>query len=205
MGGVRGDLAAQMTQHGNAAGVEAGGDHDSADGPGQFGDRALEALGHVVGVGAGPDDVIAARAEAHQIGGEFLGARYLLLDDLVEEASAYGEIGVPEIPVSRTGGSIGSAGVRRRIGVGELVREKYREAVRPADEGSVRTQVTDSLGEAVANRCVRPDRAIPVTDATLIFSRIVCHKGTSCTAECDLRDRNKGLTGGDIDHPVRFW
>ncbi|MGY3678467.1 hypothetical protein ACVWXU_002090 [Streptomyces sp. TE33382] len=190
---VRRDLAAHVPQHRHTAGVEPGGDHDGADRVAQIGDRALEALGQIVGVGARPDDVVAARTEADQLGGQLLGAGDLLLDYLVEEASAYGEIGVPEIPVR------GILRARRGVGDREPVRQQDREPVRPADKGPVGAGVSDSFGEAVANRRVRPD------DLWLIVSRIVCHKRISCTVECDLRDRNTGLTGGEIDHPVSFW
>ena len=142
MGGVHGDLAPQMLEHGDATGVEAGGDHDRADRLRQVGDRTLEALCHIVRVGAGTDDVVAARAEADQIRCQLLGAGDLVLDYLVEEFSAYGEVGVAE------------------VAVGPAVREEHREPVGPADKRPVRAGVADALGEAVPHRHVRPDHCL---------------------------------------------
>ncbi len=148
---VRGDLAPQVLQHRDAAGVEAGRHHDGADGGGEVGDRALEALRDLVGVGAGPDDVVAARAEGDQVRGEFLGPPELVVDDLVEQLPAHGEVGVGEVAFRLP------------------VREQYRETVRPTDEGSFGAGVADAFGEAVPHRHVRPDHRSVVT------LRIVCH------------------------------
>ncbi|CAM5494658.1 hypothetical protein SMICM304S_11357 [Streptomyces microflavus] len=96
---------------------------------------------------------------------------------------------------SRAGSRPGSS-PRRGPGAGG---EQNREPVRPADKGAVGAGVSDTFGETVPDRRVRPDGVL------LLGSRIVCHKHISCTVQCDLRDRNTGLTGGEIDHPVRFW
>lgn len=136
---VRGDLAAQMPQHGHATGVETGRDHDRADLGGEPGDRPLEALGDLVGVGAGPDDVVAARAERDQVRGQFDGLRKLVLDYLVEQFAAHGEVRVVE------------------VALGSSVREQDREPVGPTDERPVGAGVADALGEAVPHRNVRPD------------------------------------------------
>lgn len=138
---VRRDLAPQVAEQRDAPGVEARGHHDGADGRLQVGKGPLEAFGHLVGVRAGPDDVVAARAEAHQVGSELLGPGHLVLDDLVEELAPDSEVGVAEGPL------------------GPLICEQHREPVRPADERPVRAGVTDALRETVADRRVRPERA----------------------------------------------
>ncbi len=67
---VRGDLATQVLEHGHATGVEPGRHHDRAGHGRELGDGALEALGHLVRVGAGPEDVVAARAERDEVRGQ---------------------------------------------------------------------------------------------------------------------------------------
>ncbi|WOI45627.1 hypothetical protein R1Z03_24870 [Acidovorax sp. BLS4] len=71
----------------------------------------------LVGVGARPDDVVAARAEGDQVRGERHGLGELVRHDLVEEFAAHGEVRIAEVTL------------------GAPVREEDREAVRPADEG----------------------------------------------------------------------
>jgi hypothetical protein len=136
---VGGDLAAQVPEHRDATGVEAGGHEDGAGRGGQGRDRALEALGDLVGVGARADDVVAARAERHQVGRETDRLRDLVGHDLVEQLPAHGEVGVGE------------------VAFWPPVGEEHREPVGPADEGAVGPGVADALGEAVAHRHVRPD------------------------------------------------
>lgn len=148
---VGGDLAAQMLEQGHAPGVEAGGHHDGARGGGEPGDGLLEAFGHVVRVAAGTDEVVAARAERDQVGSEFNGLGDLLLHDLVEQFSSYGEVGVVEVAL------------RPPIG------EQYGEAVGPADERTVGAGIADALGEAVPHGHVRPDHW------SVVALRIVCH------------------------------
>ena len=72
-------------------------------------------------------------------GASSFGPRELVLDDLVEQFAAHGEVGVAE------------------VALGPPVREKHREPVGPADEGPVGAGVADALGEAVPHRHVRPD------------------------------------------------
>ena len=148
MSGVRGYLAAQMAQDGHAPGVEAGGDHDGGDSAHEVGDGAFETFGDIVGVGARPDDVVAAGTERHQVRGEFLRTWNLLGHDLVEEPAPYSEIGVPEIAVRRVDGFVAHR---------QLVGEQDRQPVRPADIPAFGTQIPHSLGETVTDRCVRPD------------------------------------------------
>ncbi|GAA3292487.1 hypothetical protein GCM10020295_11940 [Streptomyces cinereospinus] len=136
---VGGDLAAQVPQHGDAPGVEAGRHQHGSRGCGQRGDRPFEALRHVVRVGAEAQDVVAAGAEGDQVRREFGGPWHLLGHDLVEQPAAYGEIGVLE------------------VALGSAVREQYGEPVGPADERPAGAGVADALGEAVPHRHVRPD------------------------------------------------
>jgi hypothetical protein len=150
---VGGDLAAQVLEHGHATGVESGRHHDRAGHRGELDQGPLEALGHLVGVGAGPDDVVAPGAERDEVRGHGDGPRNLVRHDLVEELSAYGEIGVLE------------------VALGPAVGEQDGEPVGPADERPVGAGIPHALGEAVPHRYVRPDHCSAVT------LRIVCHSG----------------------------
>src|SRR5690606_9189855 len=84
----------------------------------------------VVDVGAGGDDVVAARADGDQVRPCLQCDRELLVDDLAQCLAANGEIGVRE--------------------AGVVLGEHLCEAVGPAAERAVRQFVVHTLGEAVA-------------------------------------------------------
>jgi hypothetical protein len=74
------------------------GEHEHV-GPGgrQAGQPGVEAGGEVVDVALQPDQVVAARAERHEVGTDPLDDGHLVVDDLVEELPADGEVGVAEV------------------------------------------------------------------------------------------------------------
>jgi hypothetical protein len=98
-------------------------------------DRAVVALGQRLRVEVATQHVVAAGREADQVGPHRDGQRHLLVDDVVEQPAADGQVGVAEV-----------------VGPGEP-REVIRDQVGPAPVGAaVRIGVVHSLGEAVAHR-----------------------------------------------------
>ena len=132
------DLAADAPEHRREVRVDPG-EHDDG--------RAVTAEAHHpilelprdgVGIASGPDDVVAARRERHQIGPQRERGLGLLRDDLGDELAAHREIGVGEIV--------------------DLPGEHLRHAVGPpaVTVGKARLRIADALGEGVADRDQAP-------------------------------------------------
>ena len=87
---------------------------------------------HEVGVGARPDDVVAARRDRDEVGLQRQRRLDLLVEDLLDELAAHGEIAVGEV--------VGALG------------EHLGDAIGPAAmaTGSARLRIADALGERVA-------------------------------------------------------
>ena len=137
---VAGDAAAQAAdQRVHPAQVEAGEDEHLRARGGDAGERGVEAASEVVGVAGDPDDVVAARAERHEVRAQALGHRDLVGDDLVEHLAAHRQVGVAEVGLVR-GKALG-------------------DAIGPATGRAVGAPVVEALGEAVTDRDERPPAA----------------------------------------------
>ena len=127
------DLAADAAEHRREADVDAGEDDDRRAVAGQPLDRVLEPRRDLVGVGAGPDDVVAARRDRDEVGLQRERRLELLVDDLLDELAAHREVRVGEVvDVLREhlGDAVGPAAVTAghgRLGVADALRERIAE------------------------------------------------------------------------------
>ncbi len=97
-------------------------------------ERDLQSARHIVWIGAGADDVVAARGDGDEVGAQLERRLDLLVDDLLQQAATDGEIGVGEILGARAqhlGDTVGPASVTA---------------------WTARFRVTDSLREGVPDR-----------------------------------------------------
>ena len=96
-------------------------------------DRVLEARRDLVGVGAGPDDVVAARRDRDEVGAQRERRLELLVDDLLDELAAHREVRVREVLGAlreHLRDAIGPAAVAARhgrLGVADALRERIAE------------------------------------------------------------------------------
>jgi hypothetical protein len=126
----RGRLPAQHPEHGERGWIEPGEHQDPAACAPQRGHALVEGGGQRVGIGARPQDVVAAGGQADQVGRHLDGPRDLLGGDLPQQLPAHRQIGVAQ------------SGLMGRHHVGE--------AVGPAAVAAVRQPVVQALGKAVA-------------------------------------------------------
>jgi D-alanyl-D-alanine carboxypeptidase (penicillin-binding protein 5/6) len=130
---VDGDLAAEPAEDGGELDVGAREEHHRGALGGQARDHAVEALGEPVGVGAGTEDVVAARGEGHEVGVQGQGGLDLLVRDLGEEPPADREVRVGEalhLVRQHLGHAVGPAAVAggaARLGVADALREGVAE------------------------------------------------------------------------------
>jgi hypothetical protein len=129
---VRGDPAPEQAYHREHARIEAGEDEHPAACRLQLGHGRLEQRGECVHVGPA-QDVVPARGQADQVGGQFDSPRQLLGDDLAEEFPPDGQVGVAE--------------------PGPLRGQDAGHPVGPPEEpAAAGNEVVEPLGEAVADR-----------------------------------------------------
>ncbi len=138
------DLAAERAEHRREGGVDAREEHDGRTGGGQSCDGILQLRRDVIGIGAGTDDVVAARGDRDQVRLEGDGRFDLVRDDLCDQLAADGEVRVGEVV--------------------DLLREHLCDAVRPAAMavGERGIGVADALGEGVADRDEPPPGVRPL-------------------------------------------
>ena len=95
---VRGRLAADQPHQRERAGIEAGEHHHLGPGPAQSRNGRIERLGERVGIGARPEQVVAACRDADQVGHHGNGERHLLGGDLPHQLAANREVRVAKLP-----------------------------------------------------------------------------------------------------------
>ena len=125
----RGRLAADHPDQREQAGVEPGEQQHPAARRAQPLDGVVERLGQDVGVGTRPEQVVAARGQADQVGPHGHGRGHLVLDHLGQHLAADGQVGVAQA---------------RRAG-----RHPLGGAVRPAPPAAVGPRIAHALAEAV--------------------------------------------------------
>ena len=123
------DLAPNPADDRERARVEPGQHQHLAAGLAQAGHRAVEHLGQQVRVRAGPQQVIAARRDADQLGCHRDGRGQLLIDDLAEQLAAHSQVRVAQLAAATV--------------------QVLGEAIRPAEVAARRARIVQPLGEAV--------------------------------------------------------
>ncbi len=127
------DLAAQPPEDGGELDVGAREEHHGRALGGEPGDHAVQALREAVGVGAGPEEVVAARGERHEVGVQRERGLDLLVGDLAEQPAADREVRVGEaldLAGQHLGDPVGPAAVpagAARLGVADALREGVAE------------------------------------------------------------------------------
>jgi hypothetical protein len=131
---VDGDLAAHPAEHRCHADVRPVEHDDGRSLAAQPLDPDLEPGGDFVGVRAWPDDIVATHRDRDQVGVQLERGLDLLVEDLLEQPPAHGEVGVGEV-------------------VG-LITEDLGDTVGPSamTAGRAGLRIADPFGEGVADR-----------------------------------------------------
>jgi hypothetical protein len=132
---VRGHPPAHHPDHRERGGVESGEQQDPAARRAQARHAVVEFPGQQVRVGAWPQDVVAARGDADQVGRHLYRPRRLLLRYLAQQFSAYGQVGVPQAGLVHgqvAGEPVGPA--PESVTVGQAVVQAFGEAVTDGDK-----------------------------------------------------------------------
>ena len=116
-------------------------------------DRVLEAGRDLVGVGSRTDHVVAARRDRDEVGAKGERRLQLLVDDLLDELAAHGEVRIREV-----------------LG---LLPEHLGDAVGPAAvaAGRIRLGIADALGERVADGDIARPGMLPRDHVSIVPGR----------------------------------
>jgi len=91
------DLAANRAEHRLEIGVDPGKDQHGGAGRAKLPQHILQLGRDIVGIAARSDHIVAARADAHEVGTEVEGRGQLLLGDLMDQLAPHREVRVGKV------------------------------------------------------------------------------------------------------------